>query len=220
MPEQPKPADALLSFCAALPWFDAALLQALSGEPAQEIAALLASALVVQAKDGAGYRLRDDVQARERERDGGRSSLNVTRHSHIFEHLAARIGQTEAESLAPGLEDACRHHLEQIFLDFVGRNNLPGLRRLVVVARPQLAGSARLVRWLDFYESFVDVRRHEYERGVPALERLLALTELEPKLRTQALNALGNAVWARGKPELALTYYAEAQSLAAAEGAR
>ncbi len=170
MPEQPELSATLVAFCAALPWFDAPLLQALSGEPVSAVVALLASAMVVRAQDGDGYRLRDAAQAQAQ--DHLRSSLNVTQHRQIFGHLAERIAQTEAESRDLGLEDACQHHLEQVFLDLVGRNDLSGLRELVAAARPQLGRSARLMRWLDFYDGFVDVRTQEYERGISLLERL------------------------------------------------
>lgn len=213
MPEQPELSATLVALCATLPWFDALLLQALSGAPAPAVAGLLASELVVRAQDGAGYRLHDAAQAQAQ--DDLRSSLNVTQHRQIFEHLAERIAQTEAGSGNLGLEEACRHHMEQIFLDLASHNDLTGLRDLVAAARPQLGRSARLARWLDFYDGFADVRTYEYARGIPALERLAALADLELKLRIQVQNALGNAAMLRSQFEPALGYYREVQQLAA-----
>jgi CHAT domain-containing protein/tetratricopeptide (TPR) repeat protein len=214
--DRPPFDTALLSLCAILRWFDHGLLCALAGRDAGGVVALLSSDLVEPVADPAGmYRLSENIRADVlAQLHSEHPSDELTLHTHVFVHFLDRLRETVSGDRRADDEDSCLHHLGELFLLIAARDEWQTLTEHVACVRAASPLQARHLHRLSFYDGFVAVRTHNYERGKAILMMLLDQADLENSLLIQVLNALGNAYWLQTHYDDALVVYQRACTLA------
>lgn len=212
----------LLSLCAILRSFDRALLGALAEHDEGEIAALLASDLVVPVSGPGGtYRLRPEVQADvlaqfrvERPFD------ELALHTRAFNYFMERMEQPGASGRRPDDEERCFYHLDNLFSLHSQRLEWQVIRQHTSRARALGARRARYRQRLALYHGHVAIRTQKYDRGRALLTALLDQPDLEDDVRVRALLGLGWARWYQTQYDRALALFQQTYALALETGNR
>jgi tetratricopeptide (TPR) repeat protein len=74
--------------------------------------------------------------------------------------------------------------------------------------------SIRLERWFALYDGFAAMRTQNHTRSMEILSELSGQNDLEPGLRVQVMNALGQLLWFQSRSDRALELYKQTYILA------
>lgn len=206
----------LLSICALLRWFDRALLRALSERDDDEVEILLASDLVEPIAEMTGaWRLRDDSRANALERlRAERPTDELTWQTRIFEHFLREARASAAADSRSAAEEACLAHFGELFRLLAAREAWHTLAQHIAEIRAAAPRQPGNLDRLQFYEGFIAIRTQSYADGEARMLALLEQDRLEPGLRVQVLNALGQSHWFQTSYDRALSFYEQVDALA------
>jgi hypothetical protein len=212
---QPPNRSDLLSICALLRWFDRDRLGALTGANEAEIEALMLSDMVTLAAAPRGaYQLREDIRADALARlRADRPSDESTWHWRIFGYFLRRMQESASDQQRSVNEEAVLYHLGELFLVIAARQEWHLFAEYIAAIRAD-AYQARLERWFAFYDGFAAMRTQNYARSLEILSELYNQPNLEPGLRVQVMNALGQLLWFQSHFDRALDLYRQTYDLA------
>jgi CHAT domain-containing protein/tetratricopeptide (TPR) repeat protein len=205
----------LLSICALLRWFDRDLLRALTDESEAEIEALMLSDLVMPAVAYPGtYRLREDIRANVLARlRAEHPSDESTWHQRIFDYFLCRMQESASDDRHAADEEGVLYHLGELFLVIAARQEWRVFAEYIAALRASTY-QVRLEHWFALYDGFAAMRTQNHTRSMEILTELRDQNDLEPGLRVQVMNALGQLLWFQSHFDQALELYHQAYTLA------
>jgi tetratricopeptide (TPR) repeat protein len=174
----------LLRWCAILRLYEEATLAALAGADPQDMQALLEQGLLLRAEGEPGhYLLHADVRRRilaQLRQERPRNEIDL--HAGALHYFARRMQRTNED------EANLLYHLGALHDLFIEYMEWETIISYTSTVRNSGLVTARLERWLEFYEAYTTMRTGGAAEGRTRLEALLTQPNLEPALRLRALH--------------------------------